>query len=169
METATHNSQAIQHSETSDTTSSSTSPLQSESTLPSSPTSSTQSDLKHTTPELPGPFPGLPITSPPLAVSSQDAQTPDNWVARDDRMVRLTGKHPFNSEAKLEDLFSAASRSDIVQTLRTDFSLKPRDSLLQASSSMFVTTAQFHVWTKTPLEPGLCEYMGWSRTSAVSR
>ncbi|KAF8599085.1 hypothetical protein BDV93DRAFT_539018 [Ceratobasidium sp. AG-I] len=104
---ATRDPQVIQPSETSDTTSNSTSPPYSEITLPSSPTSSTQSDLKHTKSELPSHFPGLPVTSPPSGVSSQDAQTPDNWVLRDDRLVRLTGKHPFNCEARLGDLFSA--------------------------------------------------------------
>ncbi|KXN90611.1 Nitrate reductase [NADPH], partial [Leucoagaricus sp. SymC.cos] len=32
--------------------------------------------------------------------------TPDAWIPRDPRMVRLTGKHPFNAEAKLKDLFA---------------------------------------------------------------
>ncbi|KAH0492035.1 hypothetical protein TgHK011_007002 [Trichoderma gracile] len=36
-----------------------------------------------------------------------DAQTPDNWIARDDRMIRLTGKHPCNVEAPLSALFNA--------------------------------------------------------------
>jgi len=31
--------------------------------------------------------------------------TPDRWIPRDSRLVRLTGKHPFNAEAKLNDLF----------------------------------------------------------------
>ncbi|KAG6852835.1 hypothetical protein C0991_008708 [Blastosporella zonata] len=39
-------------------------------------------------------------------VDSQDVGTPDSWVIRDHRMVRLTGKHPFNAEAKLNDLFA---------------------------------------------------------------
>jgi len=33
--------------------------------------------------------------------------TPDHWVARDPRIVRLTGKHPLNCEAKLNDLYAA--------------------------------------------------------------
>lgn len=36
-----------------------------------------------------------------------DAGTPDAWVARDERMVRLTGKHPYNCEAPLADLWKA--------------------------------------------------------------
>ena len=50
-------------------------------------------------------LPAIPKTevSEPSAL---DAQTPDQWVARDERMVRLTGKHPFNSEAPLSSLFS---------------------------------------------------------------
>lgn len=40
----------------------------------------------------------------PLAL---DASTPDAWIARDERMVRLTGKHPYNVEAPLTDLWKA--------------------------------------------------------------
>jgi len=32
--------------------------------------------------------------------------TPDAWIPRDPRMVRLTGKHPFNAEANLRDLYA---------------------------------------------------------------
>lgn len=51
-------------------------------------------------------LPPLPqkLAVEPLAI---DAGTPDAWVARDERMVRLTGKHPFNSEAPLADLWNA--------------------------------------------------------------
>ena len=40
----------------------------------------------------------------PLAV---DASTPDAWIPRDERMIRLTGKHPYNVEAPLTDLWKA--------------------------------------------------------------
>lgn len=42
----------------------------------------------------------------PPQPSSQDAGTPDHWVARDDHLVRLTGRHPFNAEPPLSTLFS---------------------------------------------------------------
>lgn len=29
----------------------------------------------------------------------RDQETPDAWVERDPRMIRQTGRHPFNSEA----------------------------------------------------------------------
>ncbi|KAH7310613.1 hypothetical protein B0I35DRAFT_412101 [Stachybotrys elegans] len=50
-------------------------------------------------------LPRIPKTQPvqPLAL---DAQNPDHWVPRDERMVRLTGKHPYNVEAPLSALFS---------------------------------------------------------------
>jgi len=35
------------------------------------------------------------------------SDTPDAWIPRDPRLVRLTGKHPFNCEAKLNDLFAS--------------------------------------------------------------
>lgn len=39
----------------------------------------------------------------PLAT---DSNTPDGWIARDERLIRLTGKHPFNVEPPLSALFS---------------------------------------------------------------
>ncbi|UZJ56568.1 hypothetical protein CBS101457_005888 [Exobasidium rhododendri] len=36
-----------------------------------------------------------------------DSSTPDAWIARDERMIRLTGKHPYNVEAPLTDLWKA--------------------------------------------------------------
>ncbi|KAJ1309428.1 hypothetical protein OPQ81_006204 [Rhizoctonia solani] len=77
------------------------------STVPSSPASVTIDDKLGASTGFPKSFPALPQSTPPSLVSTQDAQTPDNWVKRDDRLVRLTGKHPFNCEAKLGDLFSA--------------------------------------------------------------
>lgn len=38
---------------------------------------------------------------------STDSQTPDHWIPRDSRMIRLTGKHPCNVEAPLSALFNA--------------------------------------------------------------
>jgi nitrate reductase (NAD(P)H) len=51
-------------------------------------------------------YPPLPETLKvePLPI---DAGTPDAWVPRDERMVRLTGKHPYNCEAPLADLWNA--------------------------------------------------------------
>ncbi|KIP04507.1 hypothetical protein PHLGIDRAFT_75866 [Phlebiopsis gigantea 11061_1 CR5-6] len=37
----------------------------------------------------------------------KDTKTPDNWVCRHPELIRLTGKHPFNSEAYLTPLFDA--------------------------------------------------------------
>ena len=36
----------------------------------------------------------------------KDAKTPDEWVKRHPSMIRLTGRHPFNSEAPLPELLS---------------------------------------------------------------
>ncbi|TFK34600.1 nitrate reductase [Crucibulum laeve] len=41
-----------------------------------------------------------------VIVNPQDIDTPDAWVLRDPRLVRLTGKHPFNAESKLQDLYA---------------------------------------------------------------
>ena len=37
-------------------------------------------------------------------VDSRDAATPDKWVPRHPKLVRLTGRHPFNCEPPLPDL-----------------------------------------------------------------
>lgn len=51
----------------------------------------------------------VPFALPPASTSVEilgvDKKTPDNWVARDERLIRLTGVHPFNVEAPLSALF----------------------------------------------------------------
>lgn len=39
-----------------------------------------------------------------LPCDVRDAKTPDSWISRDGRLVRLTGKHPFNVEPPLKVL-----------------------------------------------------------------
>lgn len=39
-----------------------------------------------------------------LPCDFRDSKTPDKWIPRDGRMVRLTGRHPFNAEPLLEEL-----------------------------------------------------------------
>lgn len=39
-----------------------------------------------------------------LPCDSRDKGTPDEWIPRDGRMVRLTGRHPFNSEPPVGEL-----------------------------------------------------------------
>jgi len=52
-------------------------------------------------------FPTVPDSGIPNEVDEPDVNTPDRWVKRDSRLVRLTGKHPFNAEARLDTLFAA--------------------------------------------------------------
>ncbi|PHH58830.1 hypothetical protein CDD81_4351 [Ophiocordyceps australis] len=49
-------------------------------------------------------LPPLPRVAP-KTVLPQDVKTPDSHVARDARLIRLTGTHPFNVEPPLSDLF----------------------------------------------------------------
>lgn len=51
-------------------------------------------------------FPLPPKTSEPTAILEPDKKTPDGWLPRDPRLIRLTGVHPFNVEAPLSDLFN---------------------------------------------------------------
>lgn len=46
-----------------------------------------------------------PPSTAPTQVLDLDKPTPDAHVARDPRLIRLTGVHPFNCEAPLTDLF----------------------------------------------------------------
>lgn len=48
----------------------------------------------------------LPPPSTKQQVLAQDKATPDFHVPRDPRLIRLTGVHPFNTEAPLSDLFN---------------------------------------------------------------
>ncbi|RDW92148.1 nitrate reductase [Coleophoma crateriformis] len=50
-------------------------------------------------------YPLPPPTNPPTAILKEDLITPDNHVARDARLIRLTGVHPFNVEAPLSALY----------------------------------------------------------------
>lgn len=49
----------------------------------------------------------IPARQDAEEVDAQDADTPDKWIKRHKDMVRLTGRHPFNSEAKLSALQAA--------------------------------------------------------------
>lgn len=100
-----------------------------DSTPPSSPEPQKQSlKIEQPSIELPETLPPVPTNAVISRVDEKDAGTPDAWLNRDPRMVRLTGKvsavllfnshhtdsflsvkHPFNSEAKLDDLFAAVS------------------------------------------------------------
>ncbi|CAO1613678.1 unnamed protein product [Sympodiomycopsis kandeliae] len=51
-------------------------------------------------------FPALP-KQPAISKLAIDAGTPDAWIERDERMIRLTGKHPYNCEAPLDALWKA--------------------------------------------------------------
>ncbi|KAF9219482.1 hypothetical protein BS17DRAFT_740579 [Gyrodon lividus] len=62
-------------------------------------------DPKKNGPCLPQSLPQPPLNATPLDVAKLDRETPDNWIKRNPELVRLTGKHPFNSEARLDALF----------------------------------------------------------------
>lgn len=73
-----------------------------------------EGDLPPTPPETvngdcPTPDPAAfalpPPTRAPTEVLDVDKKTPDYHVARDPRLIRLTGVHPFNVEAPLSDLY----------------------------------------------------------------
>lgn len=51
-------------------------------------------------------FPLPPASTAPTEVLKVDKSTPDSHVARDPRLIRLTGVHPFNCEAPLTELFN---------------------------------------------------------------
>ena len=51
-------------------------------------------------------YPLPPPTEEPKSVLDVDKKTPDKWLPRDPRLIRLTGVHPFNVEAPLSDLYN---------------------------------------------------------------
>lgn len=51
-------------------------------------------------------FPLPPPANPTPQVLDVDKPTPDAHVARDPRLIRLTGVHPFNTEAPLSALYN---------------------------------------------------------------
>lgn len=51
----------------------------------------------------------FPLPQPrniPTQVLKEDSKTPDGWLPRDPRLIRLTGVHPFNVEAPLSALYN---------------------------------------------------------------
>ncbi|BGP16636.1 hypothetical protein JCM10213v2_004638 [Rhodosporidiobolus nylandii] len=56
---------------------------------------------------LPEVYPPLPLNDKPKEADAQTKGTPDEWIPRDEALVRLTGKWPFNVEAPLPDLWNA--------------------------------------------------------------
>lgn len=54
-----------------------------------------------------GNIPSLPVSVVVKEILPVDLNSPDKHVARDPRLIRLTGNHPFNSEAPLTELFEA--------------------------------------------------------------
>lgn len=64
----------------------------------------------HSPAPLPSAFPPLPAPQNVDTHDPKDKGTPDEWVMRDGRLVRLTGRWPFNCEAPLPDLWNAVSR-----------------------------------------------------------
>lgn len=61
---------------------------------------------KWETPSLPPYYPPLPSTSRSTEGALADKGSPDDGIIRDEALVRLTGKWPFNCEPSLPDLWS---------------------------------------------------------------
>ncbi|SNX85144.1 probable nitrate reductase [Melanopsichium pennsylvanicum] len=78
---------------------------------PSSPTTPSSKPLDYLDPFAPrkeydeAVLPSIPATEAVQTLAT-DSNTPDHWIARDERMIRLTGKHPCNTEAPLSELFA---------------------------------------------------------------
>ncbi|KAF8805919.1 nitrate reductase [Phlegmacium glaucopus] len=51
-------------------------------------------------------LPLVPNMKASVGIDTPDIGTPDAWIPRDPKLVRLTGKHPFNAEAKLRELYA---------------------------------------------------------------
>lgn len=62
------------------------------------PLSFRAAELKEKLSLLPPQYPRMPdeYLETPREVSEEDENTPDAWLKRDERLIRLTGKHPFS-------------------------------------------------------------------------
>jgi nitrate reductase (NAD(P)H) len=63
----------------------------------------------------------IPLPPPsenPTKILDIDANTPDHHVARDPRLIRLTGVHPFNVEPPLTTLFDEGLPANLHPVLR---------------------------------------------------
>ena len=47
------------------------------------------------------------LHAPAYKIDPRDVDTPDSWVPRNKSMSRNTGRHPFNSEAPIDELMDA--------------------------------------------------------------
>jgi nitrate reductase (NAD(P)H) len=74
--------------------------------FPPTPPDSDLSDTERSTSKVAATDFALPPPShPPTEINPLDHKTPDGWLPRDSRLIRLTGAHPFNSEAPLTALY----------------------------------------------------------------
>jgi nitrate reductase (NAD(P)H) len=55
-------------------------------------------------PPLTSEDPDFVLHAPATAIDKKDADTPDDWVPRDPRILRLTGRHPLNCEPPMDVL-----------------------------------------------------------------
>ena len=60
------------------------------------------------------------LAQPYPQVDERDVKTPDNWVKRHPSLIRLTGKHPFNVEAPLPEMFDYGFISPVNFTHRAE-------------------------------------------------
>ena len=68
------------------------------------PTPPYDEDASDSSDEVELPLP--PCSIEPAETLEVDKKTPDAWVPRDPRLIRLTGVHPFNVEAPLSAMFN---------------------------------------------------------------
>ncbi|KAI7331031.1 Nitrate reductase [Hortaea werneckii] len=74
--------------------------------LPPTPPDSDQNSDAAEKPDSDPEYDLPPPTTIPTEVLEVDKKTPDGWLPRDSRLIRLTGVHPFNVEAPLSDLYN---------------------------------------------------------------
>ena len=70
--------------------------------------------------DLDSKIPLPPFSNSLTEVLDIDAKTPDFHVARDPRLIRLTGVHPFNVEAPLSALFDQGTEAHRTRETRRE-------------------------------------------------
>lgn len=114
---------------------------------------------------LPTEYPALPTNVEPLQIDARDKGTPDEWLKRDARLVRLTGRHPLNVEPPLPDLWKQVRFSLLVVANSESDGLIYRDSSRQPRFSTFEIMESFRKFRKRMPTTGRSKYLGQSLRS----
>ncbi|GBF61703.1 nitrate reductase [Trichophyton mentagrophytes] len=86
----------------------------------------------------------------PEKIDEADQFSPDNWIPRSDKLIRLTGKHPMNAEPDLTTLFDAGMITPSPIHYVRNHGAVPH--LLWENHELEVTTDQYAIYSMDRLK-----------------